>query len=320
LIKLLKTKGKLQSAQQLLQNIIHLDHYTHRNLRGFSNLNRTKQALKRFYDLDLIELLLEFNGILPESGNKNHIFIPCRENLDYILVRLQGASKLIAHIIKCSKLAATFFLQFLAIGHFVEKNLFYIAMLSDIWFQCRDITLAIVTAYNKLHMLRMGFQEGAEWLPVGYKFPKDLAIFIEDVWRSDINIELNKSIATTMKSAVFDSFIENDGKNTADETNKTVSRKSDNTFSSKVTTLLKHSSTHKTKLAELSIEDIFKTVLDKNEFEQDMESDDNAASHQSNVEKMSVDMDSEDEGESIKRNDYSIEKYSTVHSNKRKKN
>jgi hypothetical protein len=147
-----------------------------------------------------------------------------------------------------------------------------------------------------------------------------LAIFIEDVWRSDINIELNKSIATTMKSAVFDSFIENDGKNTADETNKTVSRQSDNKFSSKVTTLLKHSSTQKANLAELSIEDIFKTVLDKNDFEQDMESGNNAASFQSNVEKMSVEMDSEDEGESIKRNDYSIEKYSTVHSNKRKKN
>jgi Domain of unknown function (DUF4477) len=273
----LNAKAKLHASAELLQKMIHLDHYTLRKMRGFANLNRTKQALNRYFELDLQEVLLSFNGILPDvTSNKHEIRVPCRETLDFVLVRLQGAGKLSAHAVKCAKLAATFFLQFLAIGHFVEKNLFYVALLADIWYQCREICKAVVRSYDQLLTFRQGFKVGGEFLPAGYTLPSNLADFIGPVWHSDVEIEAGKTGRTQASAAFFKTFAE-----------KTPAT----TFGAAVTESLKQLKTP-TAVDELSIEEIFQTVLDRREFVEEVD-------HVS-------DTFEDEEGEPIDREDFAI--------------
>jgi Domain of unknown function (DUF4477) len=287
----LNASSKLHASYELLQKMIHLDHYPLRKMRGFANLNRTKQALKRHIELNLQEVLLEFNGILPDvPGNKQEIRMPCRETLDFVLLRLQGAGKLSSHAVKCAKSAATFFLQFLAIGHYVERNLLYVALLADIWHQSREVCKAVVRTYNELLTFRRGFKEGGEFLPAGYTLPSNLADFIGPVWHSDVELDVSKSSRLQASTAVFKIFAD---------------KAPEASFGTAVTASLKQLKVPSA-VDELSIEEIFQTVLDRREFEEEVECASDALE--------------DEEGEPVDREDFTRNSIATAcSSNKRLK-
>lgn len=150
-------------------------------------MKKAHQALLRYLNLDVATAVETFKGSISDSATSK-ISLPYRENLDYILIRLQGLAKLLIRVISTSKKSATFYLGLIKAGSFYAKGIVFLSTLASIWSQSRDFCIFIVSRYNKLRSFRDVIKDKPEfkWIDGEYEVPKDLEVWLGDEWTSGI--------------------------------------------------------------------------------------------------------------------------------------
>lgn len=171
-----------------------------RHQTGFKLLRKTNVALCRLHDIQLVNAIETFAGTIPDykltGATKQEL--PTRENLEFLLVRIQATAKLLLRIAQCSREAATAFLNYIHRTFFLETCTVYLGVLAEIWQMSRTLCTRVILFYNGLRPYCRHFRAGARpWLPEGYKLSANLEAFLGDAW-SDECRRPDDSVATVL--------------------------------------------------------------------------------------------------------------------------
>lgn len=160
-----------------------------RMMKGLDEMKKVQQAILRYINLDLGSVVETFEGFICDESCLT-VTVPYQQNLDFILIRLQGLSKLLIRVVECSKRSASFFLGLIKAGSFYTKGVIFVSTLASVWSQSRQICKSVVTFYNKLRKHRESLKKkpGLQWVENDYTLPEKLEIWLaEDYERLIIN-------------------------------------------------------------------------------------------------------------------------------------
>jgi hypothetical protein len=147
-----------------------------RMFRGFQEMRKVHQALSRYLNMEIVNTIQNFYGFLPDPEDFRKIRVPYRENIEYILLKLQGLSKLLLRIILCCKKSAAYFLGMVWNAGFLLKGTVFIANLAKIWDMSRELCKIVTSSYDKIfHYKDLVKSRGGNFLPEDYRLPGKLA-------------------------------------------------------------------------------------------------------------------------------------------------
>lgn len=154
-------------------------------------MKKIHQALLRYLNMDIASTIETFKGFIDDSGSKT-VTVPYQQNLDFILVKLQGLSKLLIRAIVCSKNCASYFVGLIKAGSFYAKGVVFLSTIASIWSRCRELCKSVVDHYNKLYNYReqLTVKMYLDWGSPGYKIPNALELWLGDDWT---NLITNKT-------------------------------------------------------------------------------------------------------------------------------
>ncbi|VVC98381.1 unnamed protein product [Leptidea sinapis] len=127
-----------------------------RNDVGYRNFRKVYTALKKFLKLNLIKDVKSFYSILPNDVDQE-VYLPTRQMLEYLLIRIITFSKIMMRIAVCSRQAAIYYLDRIKRGESHWMSLMPYALLSRVWSMIK----------------------GLSFLPPKYELPKDLEEWLD---------------------------------------------------------------------------------------------------------------------------------------------
>lgn len=162
-----------------LSRLIFMNCKQFRMMKGLGEMKKTHQALLRYLNLDLVTVVETFKGFFFDDL-KSKVTVPYQQSLDYILVRLQGLSKLLTRAVECSKRSASFFLGLIKAGSFYARGIVFISTLASVWSQSREICKSVVAQYNKLREFRelLKKKPTLQWVDHEYELPEKLELWL----------------------------------------------------------------------------------------------------------------------------------------------
>ena len=152
-------------------------------MRGFQEVKKMNQALLRLLNLDICSVLSNFQGLFNED---NQDALPYRQSLEYVLVKLLGACKLLVRTVICAKKAILYFFGFTKAGSFFIKGAILLGTLSKIWNDSRSICENLCKFYGKLLGCREFLKNGKEFLPASFEFPENLMNWLGKEWQEKV--------------------------------------------------------------------------------------------------------------------------------------
>ncbi|CAO1415013.1 unnamed protein product [Diamesa serratosioi] len=161
-----------------------------RMMKGMQEMKKVQQGLKRYFDMNIVDIIQTFMSFLVEpDDNSVKLNIPYRQNFDYLLIKLQGLSKLLVRIIISSKNSANFFLGLVKAGSFYIKGTIIISTIGKVWDLCRNMCKTVVRHFNELIVCRNMFKirSGLNCPFTEYKFPQKLDVWLEEDWNKFVN-------------------------------------------------------------------------------------------------------------------------------------
>nr|XP_037870553.1 uncharacterized protein LOC119629296 [Bombyx mori] len=181
---------------------------------GYRYFKKVNIGLKRYLAIKLLKDIENFVGILPE---KNNDYLPTRQMLEYILVRLMTFSKIMVRICICTKQAAIFYLNRVKNGESYWMSLTPYALLSRIWSLSLVLTKHAVRWYNSLHQYVNQLQiKGLNFLPENYTLPdnlelwlnmKNLDCFGRFEWSQKHGVEIDLSLDDDNDIGIFENLL-----------------------------------------------------------------------------------------------------------------
>ena len=109
------------------------------NDKGFKDVRMAQKSWRKFSELQLFKAALVFLESLPilhdvTSGkNRSGVYLPTRQMLQFLLVRLRGSFHLLHKLQVLSQNAGDLALKRLNLGHFWNVGLMYLALMSRLW-------------------------------------------------------------------------------------------------------------------------------------------------------------------------------------------
>lgn len=154
------------------------------------DLKKVQQGLNRYFDMNIVNIIQTFVSFFVEPDDNNaKLSIPYQQNFDYLLIKLQGLSKLLVRIIVSAKHSASFFLGLIKAGSFYIKGTIIISTVGKVWDLCRNMCKTIVRHFNEIAACRIMFKikPGLDSLLTDYKFPDKLDIWLGKDWNEFVN-------------------------------------------------------------------------------------------------------------------------------------
>lgn len=228
-IRFIKNQTKFEMTATTLSKLIYVHKNEYRLMRGFREMKKVNQACNRYKQFSITNTL---NNLLDKLNNDK--LLPARENLDYVLVKLLGVSKLLCRIITCAKRASCYYLSIIELGHLLGKSMLFLSHLSTLWDSGRNICITVVKAYNNLFEFSCKLKLMKKWLPDTFELPADLSSWLGSVYASDINLGyISDKLMFKKDSNILKSFSTN---RFEEEENEEIIENDDN----KLNTILKN--------------------------------------------------------------------------------
>ncbi|CAG9785528.1 unnamed protein product [Diatraea saccharalis] len=176
--KVLSKQLPLHKEGALLSRFIYKFDKKFRNDIGYRNFKKVNTALHKYLSLNLLKDIENFDSLLPKNNEDN--YLPTKQMLQYILIRIMTFAMIMKRICICSKQAAVYYMDRLKRGESYWMSLMPFALLSRIW----SLSLILLqhccswylNLYNYLDKLQL---KGVEFLPAGYSLPKDLGLWLD---------------------------------------------------------------------------------------------------------------------------------------------
>lgn len=172
----------LEQEAALLSRCIYRMKTKLRTDKGLKSMEKLNRALLQFKYLNMCTVLSDFMCLLPDEES-SELYVPSRNMLDYVLVRLQGVTCLMLRAIETAHVAATSMGSRICIGHLWKVALIVLAVVSRISFICRDIMKLCCDFYRNIKSIRNLLKNtGTNWLPDEYDLPECLATWLNIDW------------------------------------------------------------------------------------------------------------------------------------------
>lgn len=129
-----------------------------RSQAGFKALRKTNVALCRLKDINIISVLDNFLGTLPDyivEGSK--LSLPTYENFQFVMLRLQSLSKLLLRIAVCARESTTIFRDMIQRNFFIEISALYIGLSAQTWDLAKSLSIKTRDFYDALYPYRKYF-------------------------------------------------------------------------------------------------------------------------------------------------------------------
>lgn len=227
----------LNSEIEQISRFIYIGREQFRMLRGFQEMKKTQQAASRFQRLDMLGILEAFNSYIFDDFKT--IRLPHRQNLDYILIKLQGLAKLLVRLVTCARKSSKFFLGLICAGSFYIKGSVFVASLGRIWDISRSICKFSVNLYNNLIIYRdqLEFDENIEWVANNCELPNKLDEWLGCEYDKFI-INESYDIKMLTSEEEIEKLLENRGKNIFGNIKEETELKSPDTLDKITTNIL----------------------------------------------------------------------------------
>ena len=148
-------------------------------MKGLHEMKKVYQAILRYLNMDLVTVIETFKSfVCEESGSQ--VTVPYQQNLDFILLRMQGLSKLLIRIVDCTRRSANYFLGLIKSGSFYTKGVVFLSTLASVWSLSREFCRNVVDHFNKLWVFREKLltKPGLKWVDVEYELPEKLQMWL----------------------------------------------------------------------------------------------------------------------------------------------
>lgn len=156
-----------------------------RNDKGFKYMQKTNSLLKKVLNFDILSDFNYFYCSVPQKYDKD-MYMPTRQMLEYLLVRLQGYSQLASRVCESAQTTVEFMRGRLILGHLWVTAAVNLSLASRIWQLCKDLTENCCVLFDDLLPLRENLIPiGGEWLEKGYEFPVELKVWLDMDWLKD---------------------------------------------------------------------------------------------------------------------------------------
>lgn len=183
-----RNKEKFHYDAALISRFLYTSYQSFRTMRGHQYMKRVDQALSKYLNFNIVSTLELFHGQIPDSNS-----VPYREYLEYILLKLQGTSKLLSRILECSVKSMRYLLGLMRNGGFIPKSAMFMASISRVWDICRDYCETIVDTYNKLFKFREILKYKSKKSSTAYEFPENLKDFLGEEYARLVDSEAENS-------------------------------------------------------------------------------------------------------------------------------
>ncbi|KAL7296405.1 hypothetical protein TKK_0010417 [Trichogramma kaykai] len=179
--KEIKSLHLLNTEGAILSRLIYRMKSKFRSDKGLKNMEKVNKALLNYLNMSLendYEILKQY-----EKLNDHDVSLPSRQNLEYILIRLQGLAKLMGRVESTATTAAIFLKSRLELGQSWNVAVISYAVISRIWILSRYFVKKICIWYGYIYSYSKQFElVGDAWLPNEYHFPKSLSKWLDFSW------------------------------------------------------------------------------------------------------------------------------------------
>lgn len=182
-----------------------------RSQAGFKQMRKTNIALCRLKDINIIGVLENFLGTLPDYIVEGAtLSLPTYENFQFLMLRLQSLSKLLLRIATCARESSTIFRDMIQRNFFIEISALYIGLLAQIWDLAKQLSIKTRDYYDALYPYRKYFpstsKQSGDGSLVNVVLCKKLESFLTEAWTSEFsdNIGSRRQLVKCENDAGFD--------------------------------------------------------------------------------------------------------------------
>lgn len=177
-----KDQGIIIREAAVLSRIIYRLKTKLRTWKYFKSLEKVKHALNIYFNTNLTSYLYNVVELIPAKYEKD-TYLPTKNMLHFILVRIQGLAKLMERIYDTCKIAAYQINKIMYLGHFWKIKFILFAVISRIFVIIKFNTKYLCEIYGKLYPLAQKLHNnGKKWLPENYILPSDLREWLGVSW------------------------------------------------------------------------------------------------------------------------------------------
>uniref|UniRef100_A0A6P7GP49 Nucleolus and neural progenitor protein-like n=1 Tax=Diabrotica virgifera virgifera TaxID=50390 RepID=A0A6P7GP49_DIAVI len=198
-----KKDRHMEAEYLVFSRIVYRMKQKFRTSKDFKYLERIYKCLKVYFNMNLAQYVDRFSELIPKRY-KPDTRLPSRNLLDYILIRVQGATKLLEKMVDLCKEAADLLLVRIKIGQFWKLALIVYSIVSRIYILAKFTVNQLCEFYKKLIGFSKMLLPSKKWLPQGYILPDDLKKWLNISWLDDDIQIIEHSLPTSEIMKFFD--------------------------------------------------------------------------------------------------------------------
>ncbi|KAL0266606.1 UNVERIFIED_CONTAM: hypothetical protein PYX00_009103 [Menopon gallinae] len=153
-----------------------------RHDKGLKYMVQINQGLHRYLKLDLGKAMSSIKECFPAKihDNNKNAYLPTRQMLKFVLLRILSVSKILVRIIELSKSAGSYFSGKIKLGWSWSYTVFAFGLIARIMVCATYVLMGAVEWYNCLRPIMYALDETIPYVPDS-EFPKKLEDFIGPV-------------------------------------------------------------------------------------------------------------------------------------------
>lgn len=177
--KVLSKQSPLHQESAICSRFLYKYDKKFRNDIGYRNLRKVNTALKKYLALNLLKDVENFSVSIPTEKDDD-LYLPTRQMLQYVILRVMAFAKIMLRICVCSKQAAVFYLDRIKRGESHWMSVLPYALLCRLWSMSMVLLQHSASWYpNLYHYLNKLELKGLNFLPDNYELPKDFEEWLD---------------------------------------------------------------------------------------------------------------------------------------------